>query len=202
MILVTDDLPSAPWKNGGGSTRELLRRPSLHRGAADWRVRVSVADITADGPFSPFPGVTRHFAVLSGAGVGLAWPDGRAVEQRTGDGALVFDGAAAPEARLLDGPTRDLNVMVRDGARAALHPAHWRAPWRADGHARALFTRQPAVLRRKDDAPLSLPGFALFWQDDPDAQAWTLVPASNAPADDTAPAGWWIVLDPTSSACP
>ena len=45
-----DDLPPQPWRNGGGVTRALLTWPH----ADDWAVRVSVADITRDGPFSAF----------------------------------------------------------------------------------------------------------------------------------------------------
>ena len=56
-----------PWKNGGGVTRELLRLPA--GSGEDWTLRISVADIAADGPFSPVPGITRWFAVLTGAGV-------------------------------------------------------------------------------------------------------------------------------------
>ena len=56
-----------PWRNGGGLTRELLAWP----GSGDWVLRVSVADIEADGPFSAFPGIDRWFTVLSGAGVRL-----------------------------------------------------------------------------------------------------------------------------------
>ena len=62
--------PPQPWRNGGGVTRELLAWPD----GGDWRVRVSVADIDADGPFSAFPGVERWFAVLEGAGVALRSP--------------------------------------------------------------------------------------------------------------------------------
>ena len=61
------DCPPQPWRNGGGVTRELLAWPQ----AADWRLRVSVADIERDGPFSPFPGVDRWFAVIEGDGVEL-----------------------------------------------------------------------------------------------------------------------------------
>jgi environmental stress-induced protein Ves len=48
------------WRNGGGSTRELLAWPE----ATDWQARISVAEITRDGPFSAFAGVQRWFAVL------------------------------------------------------------------------------------------------------------------------------------------
>jgi hypothetical protein len=60
-------VPPTPWKNGGGVTRELLAGRLRRR----WTVRVSVAEIEADGPFSSFPGVERWFAVLEGGGVAL-----------------------------------------------------------------------------------------------------------------------------------
>ena len=61
--LVPGERVAARWRNGGGRTRELLAWPD----AADWKVRVSVADVESDGPFSAFPGVQRWFAVLEGA---------------------------------------------------------------------------------------------------------------------------------------
>ncbi len=115
------------WRNGGGRTRELLAWPS----AADWQVRVSVAEIEADGPFSAFAGIDRCFAVLAGSGVVLSLPGG---ERRltTGDDAAAFPGEAAPMCRLIAGPTRDLNLMVRRGfgvasmARTPAAAKHWR----------------------------------------------------------------------------
>jgi uncharacterized protein len=105
------DCPDLPWRNGGGRTRELLAWPS----AAGWQVRVSVAEIEADGPFSPYPGVDRWFAVLEGAGVVLALPTGE-ITVRAGDAPLAFSGESAPGCRLINGPTRDLNLMLRRGA--------------------------------------------------------------------------------------
>ena len=43
------------WRNGGGVTRELLTWPA----AQAWALRISVADIERDGPFSAFPGIER-----------------------------------------------------------------------------------------------------------------------------------------------
>jgi environmental stress-induced protein Ves len=121
------DCPFVPWRNGGGRTRELLAWPS----AQDWQVRVSVAEIEADGPFSAFPGIERAFAVLDGAGVVLSLPGG---DVRLGpfDDAVRFDGVAAPMCRLLDGPTRDLNLMVRTafGRAQMQRRAIASAPWR------------------------------------------------------------------------
>ena len=117
MIVDAAQVPPQPWKNGGGVTRELLRWPA----AGPWRLRLSVADIAADGPFSAFPGVTRWFAVLDGAGVVLTFADGERT-LRPGDAPLCFDGAAAPGCRLIAGPTVDLNLMLQ-GTGGALLPA-------------------------------------------------------------------------------
>jgi environmental stress-induced protein Ves len=49
-------LPAISWKNGGGTTREVVTQPP---GAAfdEFNWRVSIATIASDGPFSTFPGV-------------------------------------------------------------------------------------------------------------------------------------------------
>ena len=125
------DCPPQPWRNGGGLTHELLAWAGPAGDAATlpgstppaWTVRVSVAEIARDGPFSPYPGVDRAFAVLEGRGVVLAWPRGDTV-CRPGDEALRFDGADAPGCRLVDGPTLDLNLMAQARAgRAAMKRA-------------------------------------------------------------------------------
>ena len=110
------DCPFVPWRNGGGRTRELLAWPS----AQDWLLRVSVAEIDADGPFSPYPGIERWFAVLGGAGVVLALPQGETT-LRAGSAAVSFAGEAAPTCHLIDGPTQDLNLMLRRGANTSWH---------------------------------------------------------------------------------
>lgn len=112
------DVPATPWRNGGGLTRELAAWPA--EGA--WRWRMSVAEVTASGPFSRFEGITRWFAVLKGAGVALTVrtpsdsDDAGACEHRltTTDPALCFDGGANTYCALLGGPTQDFNLMVAD----------------------------------------------------------------------------------------
>jgi environmental stress-induced protein Ves len=98
------------WKNGGGTTRELLAWPS----ATDWQVRLSVAEVKADGPFSRFDGVQRCFAVLSGAGVRLVVNQQAHVLTPASD-PLAFDGGADTQCTLLGGATQDFNLMVRGG---------------------------------------------------------------------------------------
>ena len=104
-------VPPQPWKNGGGTTRELLAWPT----GADWRVRLSVAEVVADGPFSRFEGVQRWFAVLGGAGVRLV-VNGVAHSVTSADGPLAFDGAADTQCALIDGATQDFNLMLRGGS--------------------------------------------------------------------------------------
>lgn len=111
------DVSATPWRNGGGLTRELAAWPS----AGAWRWRMSVAEVTASGPFSRFDGITRWFAVLKGAGVALTVrtpsdsDDAAACDHRltAADPALCFDGGATTHCELLGGPTQDFNLMVQ-----------------------------------------------------------------------------------------
>lgn len=162
------------WRNGGGWTRELLAAPA----GAGWRVRVSVADIESDGPFSAFPAVQRHFAVLQGAGVELTIDGARHTVTRGGP-ALCFDGAVATTCRLLDGPTRDLNLMVREG-KGALVPVQPGVRWTPGAAACGLFAAAPGLCRNGGGEATAVPSFSLAWFD--------RAPASlvfDAP-------GWWL----------
>src|SRR4051812_21150684 len=109
-LVSLDAAAPQPWRNGGGVTRELLTWP----GGNAWAVRMSVADIQADGPFSRFERIERWFAVLEGAGVDLRIGGGtQRLDPRTQ--ALQFDGSAPVDCTLVDGPTRDFNLMAAPG---------------------------------------------------------------------------------------
>lgn len=158
MITVkADDVAAVPWKNGGGVTRHL---------AADaegdaWRWRISLADIGADGPFSAYPGVERWFAVVDGAGVELTLA-GAPLVLRPHDPPLVFDGADAPACRLLDGATRDLNLMLR-GPKGVMRRAGAAVVWTEDWPLRGHFDIATRTLRWGLPAgPLTAPG-AGYW---------------------------------------
>jgi len=110
-----DDVPASPWRNGGGVTRELLAWPE----AVDWTCRLSVAEVAQDGPFSRFDGVQRWFAVLDGAGVRLGL-GGQWCDLDRQSKPFAFDGAVPVDCRLLAGPTRDFNLMVRQPLGPAL----------------------------------------------------------------------------------
>jgi environmental stress-induced protein Ves len=162
-----------PWKNGGGSTRELLAWPR----AEGWAVRVSVATIDANGPFSPYPGVTRWFAVLHGAGVRLEFA-GSAAIRTPSEAPLLFDGADAPWCELLDGTTTDLNLMLR-GSGGAMHRAAPGSAPDAGARWRALYAAAPARLDI-GSATIDLPAGTLAWSDDPAPLRWTLLDGAHA----------------------
>ncbi len=109
----TAAVAATPWRNGGGTTRELACFPA---GAAmdSFGWRVSIADIRVAGPFSAFPGIDRIITLLDGDGVRLHTGDGR-IDHRldTPLAPFAFPGEADIHAALIGGDTRDFNVMTR-----------------------------------------------------------------------------------------
>jgi uncharacterized protein len=184
--MLLERCPTQAWRNGGGSTRELLAWPT----PAAWQLRVSVARIDRDGPFSAYPGVQRWFVVLQGAGVRLHWP--QAVQNATrGSGVLVFDGSQAPGCTLIDGPTLDLNLMLQGGTGALLSAQPGQA-WSSTAVLRGLFTFSTALLQRAG-ATLPLPPGTLAWCDNSNAEPWT------AQADNEPLRAWWLHFQPSPS---
>ncbi len=158
--IVADTIAPTLWRNGGGQTRPLWVHPAGARD--DWLVRISLADIETDGPFSAFPGITRHFAVLSGAGVRLRFADGSQQSLAPGSDPLVFDGAQAPQCDLIDGATRDLNLMLRDGVSGCMLSVPSAPLWLAAWSQRAVFTTGAALLVLPDGGQLPLPAQSLL----------------------------------------
>jgi len=111
------DLVASPWKNGGGVTREVAAWPE-GAGLDTFVWRVSVADVAQPGPFSRFAGIDRTLVLLSGAGMLLDDAQGYTHALKQPLDNARFKGEAAIEARLVDGPTRDFNLMLRRGAAA------------------------------------------------------------------------------------
>jgi environmental stress-induced protein Ves len=110
--ILWESLRAAPWKNGGGVTREVAAHPA-GSDTSNFTWRVSVADIDAGGPFSTFPGIDRTLVLLGGKGMELVQDDGVTYPLKAPLDMARFAGETAISARLFDGPTRDLNVMVR-----------------------------------------------------------------------------------------
>lgn len=188
LAIRADQITPQTWRNGGGRTRELLARPP----GPDWRLRVSLADIDADGPFSAFAGVQRWFTVVQGAGVVLRFADSERMVS-LGDAPLCFDGAEAPGCSLSAGPTRDLNLMVRGGL-GAMRVVQVGKPWREDFDERGLFAL--CAGRWHAEAPdasgsthkVHVAAHTLLW--DLGSAPCHFVPDVQPTAD--GPCGWWL----------
>jgi environmental stress-induced protein Ves len=110
-------------RNGAGWTREVHAQPSADGNGWGWRL--SIAEIDEDAPFSAFPGVERELVLLEGNGLRLRFDDGELVELHPPHGRLRFAGERALRGELVDGPTRDFNLMwKRDAVDARL----WHRP--------------------------------------------------------------------------
>ena len=113
-----------PWANGLGTTAVVARHPDDDR----WVWRVSVADVVSDGPFSSLPDVDRSIMVVSGVGMVLVVGDDAPVTVTPATGVFTFDGAVPTECTLLDGPVRDLNLMLRRGTSTGSLEVHSMEP--------------------------------------------------------------------------
>lgn len=111
------NMPATPWKNGGGSTRELVCWPPATAAAGgmdSFGWRVSVATIAAPGPFSAFAGVDRQIMLLGGDGVQLTssgWQHTLAERWQP----FAFSGDDAVDCTMLGGISTDFNLMLRRG---------------------------------------------------------------------------------------
>ncbi|GAA2372242.1 hypothetical protein Cme02nite_00480 [Catellatospora methionotrophica] len=152
-LLPAVDRVAVAWRNGGGITREIFVHPP---GADNYRWRLSIADVSEDGPFSAFPGYRRMITVLTGVGMRL-----------TVDGAehdigplepFAFDGDAQTTCTLLGGPITDLNLIVRTGDRGAVRVVDVTEPLTVTGPAGIVVVRGTATV---DGHPLRSPDAAL-----------------------------------------
>ncbi len=113
--LRSTDYRVMPWRNGGGTTTELVIDPGER-----FRFRASIADVRASGPFSRFDGYDRHIMIVEGKGMTLGCG-------AHGDLELApfvpqsFSGDWDVHGMLREGPVRDFNWIVdRSKARSAL----------------------------------------------------------------------------------
>jgi environmental stress-induced protein Ves len=113
LILRAADRSSAPWKNGGGLTREVAVHPAgSDLDTFDWRV--SLAEVRRGGAFSCFAGVDRHMAVISGR-LGLSLSGREPLSLSSASPPLTFPGEVPVYAEPGAEPVTDLNVMTRRG---------------------------------------------------------------------------------------
>ena len=120
---------TVPWRNGGGTTCELLALAAADGGNGDVRAgdgafdaRVSLATIAQPGPFSAFPGIDRQITLIDGPGVRLTAANGafdhrleQALVPFAFDGGMALDATWAEDSAGSGTSARVLNVMTRRG---------------------------------------------------------------------------------------
>ncbi|MFE5835429.1 HutD family protein [Arthrobacter sp. NPDC056493] len=167
QIIRFADLKPQPWRNGGGVTRELAagaassgsaspEATSSDAGAWDWRI--SIADVTRAGEYSPFPGMERVLTVVEGELLLLA-VDGteHPLEKYR---PFRFPGGAASSSALPTGDVRNLNVIAREGAFKAytsiIELSKKRAHPVFEGQLGVLLQGQATASPGQDSAPVPL----------------------------------------------
>ena len=115
-FIAKEDYKSVPWENGRGTTSDIVLIPD-GSSRKNFDIRVSVAPITNDGPFSLFSGVDRHITLIKGAGLDLEFSS-RSLQVRPLS-PVHFDNGEPLFARLVDGPVEVFNLLTRRG--------HWTA---------------------------------------------------------------------------
>jgi uncharacterized protein len=198
--------PGVPWKNGGGSTQELVCWPP-GAGMEGFEWRVSVATIATPGPFSAFPGVDRQIMLLEGDGVQLT---GKASGwQHTLDQTGVpfaFAGEEPVDCQMLGGTSTDFNLMLRRGTwRGALQVV--RSAQSLDGIGAGLCMVLQGAWRCHDGASTRTlaAGQGVWWwngehQHEHPNEGRQVVPvgaAFNTGCGEQSAALAWIALEPT-----
>jgi hypothetical protein len=121
--LTNKDYGRMPWKNGQGSTMQLISDPGLG-GGFNWRL--SIADVGQSGPFSDFAGYDRVITLIEGNGMILTFNGSMERHVTRPFEPLPFNGGWQTDCRLIDGPLRDFNLMVArswgHGSMTVLHP--------------------------------------------------------------------------------
>ena len=114
QVIRSADWKPTPWKNGGGTTREIAVSP---QGAAldDFAWRISAARVDQPGPFSIFPGIDRTLCILWGTGLNLTGPEIGAVHLDQTSPPFAFPADTPIDATLSGESILDLNVMTRRG---------------------------------------------------------------------------------------
>ena len=99
-----------PWRNGLGSTVELLAETPNKNEVFSWRL--SIASVANDGPFSDFSGYDRTLLLLEGSGITLNKPNGIFKVLNSSLDYANFKGEDLIDATLHNGPIKDFNIMT------------------------------------------------------------------------------------------
>jgi uncharacterized protein len=111
-LIRASDYITRPWKNGGGTTREVVIFPA---GATydNFGWTVSAARVDREGPFSVFPCADRTMAILSGTSLALHGLAATPAILTANSDPFSFPGDVAVNATLGGEPIENMNMMVR-----------------------------------------------------------------------------------------
>ncbi|NNJ76619.1 MAG: HutD family protein [Anderseniella sp.] len=112
-LLRHDTYNRKPWNNGGGMTQDVWLWPEA-ASQDSFDIRLSLASIDTDGPFSSFPGIDRTITLVGGAPFVLEFGDSHAQRMEFLQ-PLRFDSVQTPSSRLIEGAASAFNVMTRQG---------------------------------------------------------------------------------------
>jgi environmental stress-induced protein Ves len=108
-IISPEEYQSMPWRNGLGTTIELLKKDLPGDEGFAWRL--SMAEVTSDGEFSNFGGYDRCLLLLEGGGITLDC-NGQQHRLEQPLQAARFRGEDQTCASLHSGPIKDFNIMT------------------------------------------------------------------------------------------
>jgi environmental stress-induced protein Ves len=120
QIIPATDFITMPWKNGGGVTHEILKHED--NGQLLWRL--SIAEVSSDGPFSIFAGLSRILTVILGEGLALSAPHTELSAMPLVP--LAFSGDWPITSTRRSPVVEDFNVIF-DDSRVAVNVKVWRA---------------------------------------------------------------------------
>lgn len=102
------------WRNGLGISWDIASDPE-DAGVDDFGWRFATARIDADVPFSAYPQVDRIFTLIEGAGLSLAFGNGRKLGVDRLFVPHPFACDVPTHCTLADGPCMALNLFTRRG---------------------------------------------------------------------------------------
>ena len=108
------DFISMPWRNGAGTTTELVKRdlPEEYDGSG-FAWRLSMAEVVDDGYFSNFEYYDRTLVLLNGNGITLHHNKDQSDILSKPLELANFRGESTTYATLHDGAIKDFNIMTR-----------------------------------------------------------------------------------------
>jgi uncharacterized protein len=174
-ILRASEHKTYEWKNGKGSTTQLLIHPE-DASLDTFDYRINTARVTGDEPFSRLPGVRRTMFILQGGGLRLALEGGKHVDITRDSPPFQFTGDSETDAHLIDGPTVDFNIMSRNGYDHVATRVHVisRSELDVTGSLTVLLCYEGSMSVQTDDGAVSLGPMDAVVADNASSSRWVL----------------------------